>query len=518
MNKLLREWAKPIVILFAVVLFALVLRLIHLNLLPVFADEAIYIRWSQIMGAEPTLRFLPLSDGKQPLFMWVLMFLVHHFEDPLFAGRLISVLSGICTLLGIVAASFVLFRSKRIALCGGLIWAISPFSFFFDRMALVDSMLTMWGVWTFFFAVLTAKTRRIDAAMMTGFCLGFAWLTKSPALFFVLLLPTTWLLSDFPKNPTKRVVHVLTLFLLFLISFTLGFAMYNILRLGPNFQMIGMRNLDYVWPITHFLQSPLDPLKPHFLRSIEYIWIWGPSVIYLLIGSGILVNLRKNWKTVLVLIAWSIGPMLVNSEFAKVLTARYILFTLPFLYILAASSFNTVKFRRFVYLFFVLFAAHALFTNYQLLFTPSVAAMPRSERSGYLEEWTSGIGIRETADFLKAEAVKDPSQRIVVGTEGYFGTLPDGLQIYTQGISNILVIGIGLNIHEVPIQLVESVQSGHKTYLVANSSRMTFTKDLSEYGLKVVKEFPKADRPIDSREYVQYGPHETFYLLEVLQH
>jgi len=44
-------------------------RLFGLTKLPVFADEAIYLRWSQVIRAVESLRFLPLTDGKQPLFM-----------------------------------------------------------------------------------------------------------------------------------------------------------------------------------------------------------------------------------------------------------------------------------------------------------------------------------------------------------------------------------------------------------------------------------------------------------------
>src|SRR3989344_5504345 len=108
-KKFLSEW-KWVILGGTLLLFvALFLRLYKLTLIPVFADEAIYIRWAQVMGAEPTLRFLPLSDGKQPLFMWILMFYVRRLSDPLFAGRILSVLSGLGTTIGIFAVSYILF-------------------------------------------------------------------------------------------------------------------------------------------------------------------------------------------------------------------------------------------------------------------------------------------------------------------------------------------------------------------------------------------------------------------------
>ncbi len=72
-KKLFRNWKKTVILLVGILVLGFVLRIYHLTILPVFADEAIYIRWSQVMAADNTLRFLPLSDGKQPLFMWLII-------------------------------------------------------------------------------------------------------------------------------------------------------------------------------------------------------------------------------------------------------------------------------------------------------------------------------------------------------------------------------------------------------------------------------------------------------------
>src|SRR5258708_4665518 len=160
MKKFFEKWKLVLIILGAILVFAFVIRIYHLTILPVFADEAIYIRWSQVMGAEATLRFLPLSDGKQPFYMWVLMFIVRRFSDPLFISRLLSIVSGLGTIVGIFVLTNLLFKNKKIALLSSFLWAVCPIAFFFDRMALVDAMLTMFGVWTLIFAVLTAKLKR----------------------------------------------------------------------------------------------------------------------------------------------------------------------------------------------------------------------------------------------------------------------------------------------------------------------------------------------------------------------
>ncbi|KKU10855.1 MAG: hypothetical protein UX13_C0002G0010 [Candidatus Woesebacteria bacterium GW2011_GWB1_45_5] len=521
-KKFFSEWKWTILSGVVILLLALGLRLYNLTLLPVFADEAIYIRWAQVMGNEPTLRFLPLSDGKQPLFMWILMFYVRYLSDPLFAGRLLSVVSGLGTMTGIFAVSHLLFKSKKVSLIAVLIWAISPFSFFFDRMALVDSLLATFSVWTIFFGVLTAKYARFDFAMLAGFFLGGAFLTKSPALFVALLMPSTWIFASWEKSPRKNIVTVIKLGALLAATYVIAYGFYNILRLGPNFHLLTSRTADYVFPISHLWTDPKDPFIFH-IKQIFTDWFikMGPWPILGLGLIGLWVNWKKHWKEALFLLTWFFFPVLIQSEYAKVSTVRYILYTLPPAFILAAGALNGLKTKWLqitAYGFLILFVFTALRFNYLLLTDPEKANLPSSEKSGYLEEWTAGTGIWEVADFLKTEQIKNPDAKIVVGTEGYFGTLPDGLQMYLSDTPEITVIGVGLDFTDIPQSLKESFESGNKTYLVVNHSRINIKeKDYRKFGLKLISSYKKSDRrEKESREYILKGPFETLYLFEII--
>lgn len=516
-KNLWKEWGVATTSGLFILLLALFLRLYNLTLLPIFADEAIYIRWAQVMRAESTLRFLPLSDGKQPFFMWLVIPFLKVFSDPLFAGRATSVISGMGTLAGIFFLSYHLFKSKRTALIASLIYATSPFSIFFDRMALVDSLLTMFGVWTFFFSVMTVKTLRLDYAMLAGFALGAALLTKSPALFFSLLLPTTWLLLNWQTPPRKRLLHLVKLAYLTAVTYLIAYGMYNILRLGPNFHLITARNQDYIFPLSHIWINPKDPFIFHLDRAFEWIRMMGSSLILVLAVLGIFTNLRKYFKEIALPLIWFLFPILIQSEFAKVFTARYILFSIPFLFILAASSLvtRTILVRRFSVVLLLILIFQALKFDYFLLSDPEKANLPRSERSGYLEEWTAGTGIAEVAEYLKEKQKEVPNQKIVVGTEGYFGTLPDGLLIYLNEVPEITVIGVGIDISETPSSLIDSKKAGNKTYLVVNSSRLK--ADPEELGLELVSVYPKAFRPEGIKEFLQHGPRDNLYLFEVTQ-
>ncbi len=103
-------------------------RLINLTILPIFTDEAIYLRWSQIMAYDAGLRFLPLTDGKPPLFFWLMMFPIKFLAnfDILFAGRLTSVLCGFLGLSGVAFTAWVLFKSKKIAALYSIFSVPSP--------------------------------------------------------------------------------------------------------------------------------------------------------------------------------------------------------------------------------------------------------------------------------------------------------------------------------------------------------------------------------------------------------
>src|SRR5258708_1253517 len=462
------------------------------------------------MGAEATLRFLPLSDGKQPLYMWVLMFIVRRFSDPVFIGRFLSILCGLGTILGIFALTDLLFKNKKIALLASFLWAIAPIAFFFDRMALVDSMLAFFGIWTLFFMALTAKFKRLDTAMIGGFMLGFALLTKSPALFFTILLPTTWIFA-------KNFKDLLKIIGLTLVTVIIGYAMYNILRLGPDFTTIASRNQDYIFPISHLWTNPKDPFIFH-VSEIFTDWFikMGPSIGLILAVIGTLIGLtnKKYFRETLIIFAWFFVPLMVQSEYAKVFTVRYILMTIPFFVVLVSLSFLEAKrkiIKPLTFLLLFIFVIQALLFDKDLVTNPQAANLPSSERSGYLEEWSAGTGIKEVSDYIKNQYVSNPTKQIVIGTEGYFGTLPDGLQIYLNSNPKIVVVGTGLNFSDVPSQLKDAHKAGDATYFVVNTSRIKIKpEDYGKFGLKLIASYPKALRREQlSKEYIQFGPQES---------
>ena len=495
MIKFLQKQKWAIIFILGILLIFFLIRFINLTILPVFADEAIYIRWSQIMRSEPTLRFLPLSDGKQPLFMWLTIPFLKVFTDPLIAGRCLSVLSGLGSLVGLAFLVWLLFKEKRIFLIAAFFYAVVPFFVFFDRLALVDSLLTMFALWLACLSLWLINYQRWDLAMITGMVLGGALLTKSPAIFFALFIPVGLLFLSFKKKN-----NFLRILALWAIVWIFGFGIYNfLLRLGPGFQMIATRNKDYLFSLKEILSHPLDPLKPH----LGDLASWFPNLltwpILLLSLGGLLVGLKNKFRQTLFLLIWLLIPLLAQSVFAKVFTPRYILFTVwPFL-IFAALFMDWLwsKLKKKNYLLIILLliiVIPAIRYDWLLLTNPEKAPLPRNLRNGHLEEWTAGQGLKESAEFFKEKA---KSSKVFVGTEGFFGTLPDGLQIYLEGTPNITVIGVGWPVSGVHQSLINSLVD-NEVYLLVNQSRLNLSPQTS--GLVLVKEYPKAVWPDGHRD------------------
>ena len=466
-------------------------RLQNLATLPIFGDEAIYVRWAQLIKNVPSLFFVPLSDGKQPLFMWLNALTLRLFSDPLFSGRLISVISGLAILL-LLHHFLTLYFSRSVANIASLIYLTLPFSFFFDRMALADNLLSFFGLLSLYFSLNLAKKPQFKTAVYLGLVLGLSWLTKSPAVYFISLSVITFLGFNFAN--LKKIYLVL-------FSGLIAFFLYNLLRLSPEFHLLASRNRDYILSLSEFLSHPLYPFLPHLRDLIDIYHHYISLPLILLASAGLFISLAKKSsfpRHLLIVFFWWLAPTLVNCALGKTFTSRYLLYTLPPLIIIV--SFTTDKLLLLnsrLKLLFVLSLIPNILWLRQISTSPFTTFIPKTE-SGYLHHWTSGWGIKEASVYLKSRAKE---VNVIVGTEGFFGTLPNGLQIYTDGVKQLTVIGTGIDIHQIPEQLVDAKNYGDEVYLLFNRSRLKLIPD-DLASLKLVTSYPKP-----------YGDQLLFYQL-----
>lgn len=471
-------------------------RLCNLTILPIFGDEAIYLNWSQTLAEDLRQLFIPLSDGKQPLYMWLTAPFTRLPLHPLIAARLIAVLAGFLSMVGmyLLVKKLVNWHAAAFA---ALFYILTPMLLFYDRLGVPDGLLATSGIWALYTGLLLFEKPSLKRALILGSILGLGLLTKSPAIFFIVLLPTIWLLYLAKKDILKKQFAQLVLYIA--IAGSLGILISSILRISPLYSVIGERTNDFVFSPMHLLENPLDP----FLGRVPEVWGWllgyltVPMLLFAAIGLSIGLAYKRLY--VIVLFLWFFVPLILEMALAKGFTPRYFLFTIPPLIMLSALGFywtltHLLEQKKILrYLVFLLLLVPAQFA-YLLITQPERAPIPQKERSGYFEDWTSGWGIYEVSRYIRSLPTDQP---ILVGTEGRFGTLPDGLIAYTRRTPNIHVEGMGQPVHvdRIAPQLKDwlAQDANHRAFLVANQSRMKIDQELDK--LMLIAEYEKPSGP-----------------------
>lgn len=439
MMNLLRKYKVELLIIVLTAALFFTSRIYHILSLPIFTDEAIYIRWAQIAKNDASWRFISLTDGKQPLFIWLMATVMKFVEDPLLAGRLTSVLAGLTTLLGLFFLGKELFRNRWIGIVSSILYVIFPMGIVYDKMALYDSLVGAFSVWGLLFTVLLIRSLRLDAALLLGMIIGGGVLNKSSGFFGVYLLPFSLVLFDWSKN--KRGIRLAKFIGLLITVAILTYGIYSILRLSPFFHIIDEKNKIFVYPLKDWLTHPFT----FFIGNWKAIWDWlvrylTPSFLILAITSFFITKSFLREK--LVLFIWFVVPALALALFGNTLYPRFILFMvlslLPLVAFSIVSIYPKIKNKILLAIIFLVVLAFPLQLDYLIFNDFAYSSIPRSDKEQYNNDWPAGGGIKESVEFLKEQAQKG---KIYIATQGTFGLLPYALEIYLIDNPNIQIEG-----------------------------------------------------------------------------
>ncbi|OGG14678.1 hypothetical protein A2875_04960 [Candidatus Gottesmanbacteria bacterium RIFCSPHIGHO2_01_FULL_46_14] len=451
-----------LIVLFAA--FYAVTRLVNLTQIPIFTDEAIYIRWSQIGAQDANWRFISLVDGKQPLFTWVVMVLFRLIPaDPLFVGRFASVIAGAASMAGIWVLSYEIFKRKEVAWTSALLYLISPFALVYDRMALYDSLVATFFIWNLYLAIRLARSPRLDIALIFGMTLGAGMLNKTSGFLSLYLIPTTLLLFDWnsPKRITRWIGFVL-------IAAIISQLLYSVLRLSPFFHMVAQKDTVFVYSFSEWIIHPTQHLEGNLRGLFDWLitYLTWP-IFFAAIAPAMEPKFRKEF---LVLYAWCLVPLVGLAAAGRVLYPRFVLFLAMPLLIAAAVTivwlFEKITNRVWRAVLFIGLFAPSLIAVYYLLFNPLYAPIAQADRGQYISDWPAGWGIREVNALLLEQS---QNQHITVFTEGTFGLLPYAIEMYLVDRPNITIVGIWPLPEKMPDSIVEKIRE-EPTYLVANQS------------------------------------------------
>lgn len=452
-------------------LFSLVflfIRLVSLMSLPIFTDEAIYTRWAQIARQDANWRFISLTDGKQPSFVWLDMVIMKFFRDPLMAGRVVSVIAGLIMLFGIYFLTREVFKTSKsqnaariVALIACAIFVLYPFSLVYDRMAIYDSLVAAFFVWALYFQILLVRRVRLDIAMVLGFILGGSVLTKSIGFLSIYMTPFLLFLFNFEKKGLR--FRFVKFILYAILGVIIANVMYSILRLSPFFHIISEKNSIFIYSVRDWLDFSTSQKVQNFMSNFSGLFNWFYiyfTIPYILLAiSAFFVNLKQTREKI-VLLLWFLLPFGALCVFGKTLYPRYELFmTMPLIPLVAYSLFEISSRLRQKFLVVILFAFVfflPLRSDFYILTDFYKAPIPHSDIDQYISGWPAGGGVRESVSFFEEQAKKGP---IYIATEGTFGLMPYAYEIYLIKNKNITIKGFWPIENKIPQELLEKSKS-----------------------------------------------------------
>jgi 4-amino-4-deoxy-L-arabinose transferase-like glycosyltransferase len=457
-------------------------HLFALDALPVFADETIYIRWSQLIIDDwQRYLFYPMNDGKTPLQMWLMVPFLLIFDNQVWAGRLLSVLVGAISMLALMWSAKLLSKDNKTAYFVALLYIFNPFTFFYNRMAITDALLLCNLSLSFLFTLRYIYHGKISNLLCLSLFFFLSLLSKTPAVLFLPLLYIALLIR--PKTLLEYVKDGLFLSA----GLFLSTLMFYALRFTPLFgQLFAVGG--------GFLQSPDKMLSMEIFSSIwrntqfltEQLWTYF-GLAWLVLAWPIVKSYRRQQIILFLSALFLLSSLII---FGKVLWPRYLLpISIPLILSVALSLTHLSKAKIATFLIIFLLIIKSFSFIYHSYFDVDHIPFTAKDREQYLTEWSSGHGITETTDYI-LQLAKD--KRVAVATEGHFGTLPDGilLNLHRENVDNIYVEGIGQPIVQINPDFITKAAGADITLLVVNSHRLKMNLPKED----LLKEFCRVDQ------------------------
>lgn len=410
-------------------------RCTNLLFLPIFNDEAIYIRWASIIREDPSNLFISAVDGKTWLFMWLNSLTLEMFDDILLSGRVVSVVCGALTVAGIYFIGEKLY-SPGAGYLAGLIYLLLPYSLLHDRLALVDSLLTTLATCLMLTSIHYDLKKVCVLGIVSGAIMGLGFLTKTPFMIFFVFPPLA--IFFFSEYRDLRLWKGVILAYGVAILVVLPYLMYT-----PPKKMPGV---DKLFHNDRFIQGIFSTLQnSHFrINLMEYgdnllTYLTWPLAAVLLISVA--QGIREGDRRLGFLALWFVFPSLAILVFAKETYSRYFLFCIPALALMIGNSLHVLfknmtdrftglqRARTLPAFLMTLLLVPSVDLDFKIINAPERAELTERDRWQYIDSEFSGYGIREAVEFFLKESGKN---EIRILFSPVWGNPEDALYIYLK--------------------------------------------------------------------------------------
>lgn len=455
-----------------------ILRLTNLTKLPIFNDEAIYLDWGWRETHIPGNLYYSLYDGKQPFLMWIFGIFEHFLPDPLFAGRLVSVLFGFATVISIYKIGKAYFNTS-IAYIAFCFYIIIPIFSYYDRQALMESAIGCIGVSSCYVFLRLLETNSKKYSIFLGILLGVGYFIKSSALIFLLTFFIISIIIIFLNKINKKI-----LFKNIGIVFLTIFFVDLLLLIQPLYWQTLSTNSRYSLTIGELLHFPISKWLSNFWGNMEKSFFFVTPIVFILGIAGIVMAIKD--KKLYIVALWFIACFLLQTSLMRNLSQRYIISFLPLfaLFSAFASWYLFSKWKVAGMVIFLSASVIAFIITFLQIFTPqlyftTLAYFTRNSENIYEGGFTGGVGIPETVEFLKKEAKEN---RLVVGVAVNTGNPESALITYFNKSKNVRVKYFDSLLYSEVFKGVDCLESKDPFYFVSRDEQQGgFNKYFSKY-------------------------------------
>ena len=401
---------------------------------PPFIDESWHIGFAQDVLSGHI--FAGATHGKFLAPIWMALFIPMGISQ-LFLARAATVLFsmiGLAFVYGLTANLV----NRRAALLAMLLYALSPYLLFYDRMALIDTYLMVFSVLVVWAAARLRQRVTLHDAILCGLALVGALAAKGTGVV-LLAIPTLTLIFTFHRS-SWPVRWLAVCYGTFAVIWT---PLYLILRWrGINYFGLA-ESLSGTTSSTDFWQRLLGNTIQVGQIDISYFSLIAIALTTVVILCWLLKDFRNALYLLSCIAIPTLGIILLSPE----MRPRYIVYHVPLLIIAVVAGMDalrqlavrywpatgvrvalSVAVLAWMWLVFVPF--------YQtLLLSPAELPLPSMDRGEYITDDSAGFALPEVADFFRNENTALGKPLHVVGLLANCG----GLQLVMLSAHNVIV-------------------------------------------------------------------------------
>jgi 4-amino-4-deoxy-L-arabinose transferase-like glycosyltransferase len=394
--------ANPSVVLFALIALYWFTRLNAIDSLAVFLDEANHMWWARdVWYLHP---FRATVDGRV-LNIWLIA-AFYPFNAAVWTARF-SVVTATTIGFASVLSTAQNYFSLRATVIAGLLYTFMPLTFFFERMALADSIsapfiaLVIWMVSVKFMKAKTSRSQ-IVYGLLSGVILTAAILSKISNLIF-LCVPSLAALLLTPLNDWRKSIK-LAITAYIGCAITLGPVIWFLQYVVGSSMGLNLVGLKTGATIAELPSQILGTSQ----SVLNYIYFFMPFPMWLIAAIGIFFAMWKcgriAWFNASVLVM-TLGVLIVQTRPAYI-ASRFLPVYAPMIVILVGGGLAAITTRwqrAFAVLICILLIISGATFIGQAWIDPTRLSLGEDYWQ-YVTGWPTGYGVREVAfDFIKRD-------------------------------------------------------------------------------------------------------------------